>query len=148
MLLTVMLVILHYGQEEHPLCAEHSLYVMLWGDAEERKDLALTFCERKGDSSERFSENMQKGKKFHMLPLLWKVSWHRICQRLEDLWSFLHPELHYQLSLRIKESCGGIMQASDIPGLGLWTTAPCSLVTGFFLFLGVFFYFFKILFFS
>ena len=32
------------------------------------------------------------------------------------------------------------MQASDIPGLGLWTTAPCSLVTGFFLFFGVFFW--------
>lgn len=28
-------------------------------------------------------------------------------------------------TLRTKESCGGIMQASDMLGLDLWTAAPC-----------------------
>lgn len=68
---------------------------------------------------------MQKGKEFQTLLSLMETV---MTQSLSEAWGPMvtsPPRTAYQCSPKIKESCGGIMQASDVLGLGLWTAAPC-----------------------
>lgn len=128
-----MLVILHYDRKSTH-CGSNTYCT--WHDEEMQRKIK-TWLLPTGRGRETLQRNSQRTCKkeenfTHCFPL-WRQSWHRICQRLGDPWSLLHPEQHISAAWGSKKAvegsfrplaCSALIFGLQLPalviGLSLW----------------------------